>query len=202
MVTLELTMLMITSLRQMFVAAGTLLCFSDRLSVWQQVQDRGEPRSCRQLGVDGGSWWACCEDIDHHWDLRQRRCKYLTVSLSNLSLEVCGKRKLCSDSVKSELSQNLASFSQFSNKNCVQFAVQIKTDNNNITCIECVDKERFTHDWNRVWYAQFIPHDSNAVMFAVSPRLRFNHFVWHCARYKSLVCMYVCMYVSQLISQH
>jgi len=26
------------------------------------------------------------------------------------------------------------------------------------------------------------------------PRLRFNHFVWHCARYKSLVCMYVCMY--------
>jgi len=91
---LQLGMLMITSLRQMFVAAGTLLCFSDRLSVWQQVQDRGEPRSCRQLGVDGGSWWACCKDVDHHWDLRQRRCNYLTVSLSNLSLEVCRKPKL------------------------------------------------------------------------------------------------------------
>jgi len=23
------------------------------------------------------------------------------------------------------------------------------------------------------------------------PRLRFNHFVWHCARYKSLVYVYV-----------
>ena len=32
-VSLQLGMLMKTSLRQMFVAAGTLLCFSDRLSV-------------------------------------------------------------------------------------------------------------------------------------------------------------------------
>ena len=30
------------------------------------------------------------------------------------------------------------------------------------------------------------------------PRLRFNHFVWHCARYKSFVCMYLMLFFERL----
>ena len=31
----------------------------------------------------------------------------------------------------------------FSDRNCVQSTVQIKSDNNNLNCIQCADKERF-----------------------------------------------------------
>ena len=39
---------------------------------------------------------------------------------------------------------------RFSDRNCMQSAVQIKNDKNNFTCIQCADKRCFKHDRNRV----------------------------------------------------
>jgi len=44
---------------------------------------------------------------------------------------------------KTEPSQNLNLFRRFSAKNGMQSAIQIKSDKNNFTCIQCADEERF-----------------------------------------------------------
>jgi len=79
----------------------------------------------------------------------------LTVTLKpklvSLTLGVCGKLKFSSEFgfgyKKSKLNLNRPKSWQlcrrFSKRNCVQSAVQIKSDKNNFTCIQCADKERF-----------------------------------------------------------
>ena len=68
----------------------------------------------------------------------------------------------------------------------MQTAIKIKRDKNNVTCIQCADKERFKtilkqslayrlHTVQcrsllatvKVWYEQFVQHSINAVVFAV-----------------------------------
>ena len=44
---------------------------------------------------------------------------------------------------KTEPSKHFTSFRRFSDRNCVQSAVQIKSDKNNFICIQCADEERF-----------------------------------------------------------
>jgi len=51
---------------------------------------------------------------------------------------------------KSEPSKNLTSVQMFSNKHCMQSAVQIKSDKNNFAFIECAEKESFKTRSNRV----------------------------------------------------
>ena len=52
---------------------------------------------------------------------------------------------------ESESSKNLASVQMVSDRNCMQAAVQIKSDKNNFTCIQCADKNVLKHERNRVY---------------------------------------------------
>jgi len=72
-------------------------------------------------------------------------------------------------------SKNLMSVRWLSNSNCVQSAIQIKSDKNNSTCIQCVQTKMKQCDCYglltavaKLCYAQFILHSSNAVIFAVN----------------------------------
>ena len=92
------------------------------------------------------------------------------------------KTKVGSDSVKRpNRPKTLYLFRQFSDRNCVlQF--KLKVTKNNFTCIQFADEERFKtlpddtqcncyslYNYSiKVWYAQFIQHSSNAVVFAVN----------------------------------
>jgi len=96
---------------------------------------------------------------------------------------MCGKLKIGSDSVSKEPNRPKIRhlFRWFSNRNRVQSTIQIKSDKNNFTCIQCADRERcktlpkqglafrfFINYSIKAWYAQYIQHASNAVIFAVN----------------------------------
>ena len=54
-----------------------------------QVPDRGESSSSRQLDLDGRSWWAGRQDVDHHWSHRQRWRKWLSLCVSQPTFDYC-----------------------------------------------------------------------------------------------------------------
>ena len=62
--------------------------------------------------------------------------------MARIQLGVSRKPKLGSDSVfKTKRSKNLTRFRRFSHRNCMQFAIQIKSDSNNFTRIQGADKD-------------------------------------------------------------
>ena len=59
---------------------------------------------------------------------------------------MCGKTKISSDSVVKNRSNRRTkhlTFRRFSDRNCVQYAIQIKSNKNNFTGIPCADGERY-----------------------------------------------------------